>query len=136
MDLRTAIIQHLLHRRRRQAVPWLLIAAALAGAGCSGRISTVRSPTKTEAIAQAREMFELHAEAILANPASAPRAIEPVVEMFEPLAAHHGPPFVEFLATVKEVRSSWGPKPSAAAVAEGVATLREALARLDEAQRR
>lgn len=62
-------------------------------------------------------------EAIIANPAAAPQAIGLVVEFLEPMALHYGPPFVAFLAAVKETRTSWGDKPTAAAVKEGVARL-------------
>jgi hypothetical protein len=123
---RTAL--HLAGYRLVAATATLL--AAFAGASCSSRPGTAPVPTKAEAIAQAREFFDMQREAIVANPANAPQTLALVIEFLEPMAAHYGPPFVAFLAAAKETRASWGDRPTAAAVKDGVASLAEKAAAL------
>jgi hypothetical protein len=109
---------------------WATIFFALMGTSCSSRPETAEVPTRTEAIAQAREFFDMQREALVANPAGGPQILALVIEFLEPMAAHYGPPFVAFLAAVQETRASWGDKPTAAAVMDGVASLAEKAAAL------
>jgi hypothetical protein len=119
-----------LQSRRHYLAAWATILAALVSASCSARPGTAPVPTKAEAIARAREFFDMQREALVANPASGPQILALVIEFLEPMAAHYGPPFVAFLAAVQETRASWGDKPTAAAVMDGVASLAEKAAAL------
>jgi hypothetical protein len=118
-------------RSRSRILAGMLALVALWGAACSApRGTAVAPPSKAEAIADVRAFLESQRDAILGNPAGAPQAIRLVEEFLEPMAAHYGPPIADFLDAVRQVRVSWGPKPTKAAVERDVASLSEKAAAL------
>ena len=120
--------------QRSMAAGLLLLAAATIG--CGPGVKTTAAPTLAEAIRSFREIAEAECGRILASPAGAANSLAVFKEGIEARSRDYGEPFTSYLATASEIKASWAGKPSAAAVKQGVAALREALTRLDQSQKR
>lgn len=107
----------------------------LAASGCGPGVKKTRPPTLAESILEFRGMAESEYGRMLAQPAGAAASLAIFKEGIEARSHAYGEPFTTYLTTVNEVEASWSGKPTAAAVKQGVATLREALTRLDESQK-
>lgn len=118
----------------RMAAGLLLLAAATTGCGSGAK--TTAAPSLSEAIRSFREIAEAECERMLAAPAGAANSLAVFKEGIEARSRDYGEPFTSYLATASEIEASWAGKPSAAAVKQGVAALREALTRLDQSQKR
>lgn len=116
-------------------LPGLLLLAA-AATGCGPRVQKTPPPPLAESIRDFRTVAEVEYARMLAAPAGAAASLTVFKETVEGRSREYGEPFTGYLAVVNDVAASWAGKPSAAAVKQGVATLREALARLDESQKR
>lgn len=116
-------------------IPAMLLLAA-AAPGCGPGVKKTPPPTLAETIRDVRDMAESGCGRMLAEPARAAGEIAMLKEGLEARSQFHGEPFTTFLATISEIQASWAGKPTAAAVQQGVATLRDALARLDESPKR
>lgn len=112
----------------------LLLATALAG--CGPGVKKTPPPTLAESIREFRVIAESEYGRMLVDPARAADALAIFKEGIEARSRSYGEPFTTYLTTVNEVEASWSGKPTTAAVKQGVATLREALTRLDESQKR
>jgi hypothetical protein len=113
-------------------LPGVLLMAALA-TGCGSKATSVPPPTHAEAIRDFRGMLEFQLDRLLAQPATAPVSLAILMETIEARVREHGEPFQGYLELAREIQTSWGSKPSAAAVKQGVTALREALAQLGNA---
>lgn len=113
-------------------LPGVLLMAALA-TGCGSKATSVPPPTRAEAIRDFRGMLELQFDRLLAQPANAPTSLAILMETIEARVREHGEPFQGYLEFAREIQTSWGAKPSATAVKQGVTALREALAQLGNA---
>lgn len=112
-------------------VPGLLLLAVVA-TGCGPGVKKTPPPTLAETIRDVRDMAEFACGRMLADPARAAGELAMLKEGLEARSQSCGEPFTTLLATVSEIQAAWSGQPSAAAVKQGVATLRESLARMDE----
>lgn len=113
----------------------LLLVAAIT-AGCGPGVKTTPPPTLAESIRDFREMAESEYGRMLAAPAGAAASLTAIKEAIEARSREYGEPFTGYLEVANEVETSWASKPSAAAVKQGVGVLREALARMADAEKR
>lgn len=109
---------------RRGVVAHALAAAVLAG--CGGT-KTSAPPTNAEAVAAFRGEFLARIDAVAAAPGTAPREMDLAIESLTGYADSQGEPFRSWLETAKDIRASWGGRPTPAQVTEGLNRLRTLL---------
>jgi len=107
--------------RRALLLPIVILTAGMAG--CGGP-KTAAPPTSAEAVAAFSAELSGRIDSVAAAPATAVREIDLAIESLAGYAASQGEPFSSWLAAAREVRATWGPNPSKAAVEQGLSRLR------------
>jgi hypothetical protein len=113
---------------------WMIAcSAALPGAftGCGSKATSVPAPTAAQAISDFQQMAMDAFEHMAARPETAGGQLDILLETVEVRLQEYGEPFIGYRNLVQEVRKSWVDKPSAKAVKEGIARLREAAAAME-----
>ncbi len=99
--------------------------------GCGSKATSVPAPTATEAISDFQQIATSAFEQMAARPDDAGVQLDILLETIEVRSQEYGEPFTVYRDLVKEVRKSWADKPSAKAVKEGMARLRDAAAAME-----
>lgn len=107
-------------------------AAVLAAfVGCGSKATSVPAPTAAQAIGDFRQIAMDAFEQMTARPDAAGVQLDILRETLDVRSQEYGEPFTGYRDLVKEIRDSWANKPSAKAVKEGVARLRDAAAAME-----
>lgn len=99
--------------------------------GCGSNATSVPAPTAAEAISDFQQIATSAFEQMAARPDDAGVQLDILLETIEVRSQEYGEPFTVYRDLVKEIRKSWADKPSAKAVKEGVARLRDAAAAME-----
>jgi hypothetical protein len=100
-------------------------------AGCGSKATSVPAPTAGQAISDFQSIATDAFEQMAARPGAAGGQLDILRETLDVRSQEYGEPFTAYRDLVKEIRDSWTDKPSAKAVKEGVARLRDAAAAME-----
>jgi hypothetical protein len=100
--------------------------AAVLITGCGGP-RRAAPPSNAEAVTAFRGEFITRLDAVAAAPGTAARELDLAIESLTGYAESQGEPFRSWLETAKEIRSSWGSRPTPAQVADGLGRMRKLL---------
>jgi hypothetical protein len=112
---------------------WRTVGAlVLAGAftGCGSKANSVPVPTAAQAISDFQQIATTVFEQMATRPETAGGQLDVLLETVEVRSQEYGQPFIGYRDLMKEIRDGWAEKPSAKAVKDGIARLREAAAAL------
>jgi hypothetical protein len=99
--------------------------------GCGSKATSVPAPTAAEAVSDFQQIATIAFEQMAARPDDAGVQLDILLETLDVRSQEYGEPFTAYRDLVKEIRDSWTDKPSAKAVKEGVARLRDAAAAME-----
>lgn len=108
-------------------------ALALPGAltGCGSKATSVPAPIVSQAVSDFQQLATTVFEQMAARPETASVQLDILLETVEVRSQEYGQPFLGYRDLMKEIRDGWAEKPSAKAVKDGIARLREAAAAME-----
>jgi hypothetical protein len=122
------LTKHRVLARLTSLVTTCLLAAVCIG--CGSKATSIPTLTREQAIAGFQQIATEWFDRMAAQPATAATQLELLTETIEARQQAYGEPFESYLVLVKEIRSSWDGRPTAKAVQDGTARLRDATRQL------